>query len=294
MDELTLFLTILVIVLCTGVSGLFILVLKMWRTSMKSVNSIPDELSRQIGETVNSAFGESVSTLTELANDKLNTAREATKEDLDSKKELIDIRVAAMTKALEDVDKTLKKYDTDSSTRLAKLTADIENVTAQTKGLAETTTDLNKVLNSSQARGQWGEKMADDVLQLAGFIEGINYKKQETSSTQSGEGKIRPDFTFNMPDGLKLNMDVKFPLDNYSRYIAADTVVERETHRKSFLSDVSKHIGTISDKEYINPAGETVDYVLMFIPNEGVYEFIYKNGESVIDDALRKKIIIAI
>ena len=107
-----------------------------------------------------------------------------------------------------------------------------------------------------------------------------------------GDGKIRPDFTFNMPDGLKLNMDVKFPLDNYSKYISSESDNDRVSHQQAFFKDVNSHISTISKREYIDPAGGTVDYVLMFIPNEGVYEFIYKNGEEVIDGALQKKIII--
>ena len=48
----------------------------------------------------------------------------------------------------------------------------------------------------------------------------------------------------------------------------------------------------VSTREYIDPAGGTVDYVLMFIPNEGVYEYIYKNGGEIIDSALEKKIIV--
>ena len=134
--------------------------------------------------------------------------------------------------------------------------------------------------------------MAEDVLQLAGFIEGINYEKQETSNTQFGDSRIRPDFTFKMPDGLRLNMDVKFPLDNYSKYVSAESNDEQDNYQAAFMRDVNNHIGTISNKEYIDPAGGTMDYVLMFIPNEGVYEFIYKNGEGVSDGALQKKIIV--
>jgi len=52
--------------------------------------------------------------------------------------------------------------------------------------------------------------MAEDVLQLAGFVENVNYVKQKTLAAGS-----RPDFTFLLPRKLTLNMDVKFPLDNY-------------------------------------------------------------------------------
>ena len=47
------------------------------------------------------------------------------------------------------------------------------------------------------ARGQWGERMAEDVLRLAGFVENVNYVKQ----TQVEGGTGRPDFTFPLPEG---------------------------------------------------------------------------------------------
>ena len=292
MDGLTLILTLLVIALCVGMAGMFLMLIKIKGATTTGGDLLQQEISREIGEKVNAAFGESIKTLTDVANDKLGSVRKETNEDLENKKKLIDIRMADVAKTLDEVQKTLKKYDTDSNTRLTKLSADITNVSTQTKELAESTTDLNNVLNSSQARGQWGEKMAEDVLQLAGFIEGINYEKQETSSMQFGDGRIRPDFTFKMPDGLRLNMDVKFPLDNYAKYVSAESDEEQDSYQKAFMRDVNNHIGTISNKEYIDPAGGTMDYVLMFIPNEGVYEFIYKNGEEVIDGALQKKIIV--
>ena len=292
MDGLTLILTLLVIALCIGMAGMFLMLIKIKGATSTGGDLLQQEISREIGEKVNAAFGESIKMLTDVANDKLGSVRKETNEDLENKKKLIDIRMADVAKTLDEVQKTLKKYDTDSNTRLTKLSADITNVSTQTKELAETTNDLSSVLNSSQARGQWGEKMAEDVLQLAGFIEGINYDKQETSDTLDGDGRIRPDFTFRMPDGLKLNMDVKFPLDNYAKYISADSDDEKDTLQRAFMRDVGNHIGTISNKEYIDPSGGTVDYVLMFIPNEGVYEFIYRTNSAVIDTALEKKIIV--
>jgi len=273
-------------------TGMFLTLNKIKGATGIGGESLHQEISQEIGNTVRASFGESIKTLTDVANDKLGSVRKEANRDLENKKELIDIRMADVAKTLDEVQKTLKKYDTDSNTRLTKLSADITNVSTQTKELAVTTSDLNSVLNSSQARGQWGEKMAEDVLTLAGFIEGINYEKQETSDTQGGEGRIRPDFTFTMPDGLMLNMDVKFPLDNYAKYISADSDDEKDSFQKAFIRDVGNHIGAISGKEYIDPSGGTVDYVLMFIPNEGVYEFIYREDADLIDTALKQKIIV--
>ena len=100
--------------------------------------------------------------------------------------------------------------------------------------LADSTRALREALANPQARGQWGERMAEDVLRLAGFQENVNYVKQ----TQIEGGTGRPDYTFPMPKGHALYMDVKFPMASYLKYLEVNTNAEREVHLKRFLQDV--------------------------------------------------------
>ncbi|MCX6356309.1 MAG: DNA recombination protein RmuC, partial [Candidatus Aureabacteria bacterium] len=138
----------------------------------------------------------------------------------------------------------------------------------------------------SRQRGQCGERMAKDILGLAGFIEG----KQYVTQTQA-EGELqRPDFTFSLPQGRVLNMDVKFPFDNYLQCVNARTDAERERHKAQFMKDVQNRIKEV--KAYINPAAGTLDYALMFIPNEQVYAFVQEEKPDIIDSALREKVIL--
>ena len=77
-----------------------------------------------------------------------------------------------------------------------------------TQHLATTTQSLREALANPKARGQWGERMAEDILRHAGFIEHVNYEKQVAVEG----GRTIPDFTFFLPKGQVLYMDVKFPL----------------------------------------------------------------------------------
>jgi DNA recombination protein RmuC len=130
--------------------------------------------------------------------------------------------------------------------------------------------------------------MAEDVLQLAGFVEGVNYVRQKTLE---GSGS-RPDYTFQLPRGRKVNMDVKFPLNSYLRYLETENDMEREVQKGQFLKDVRSRIKEATTRDYINPEDETLDYVLVFIPNEQVYAFINQNDPAIIDEALRSKVIL--
>src|SRR5262249_9793772 len=154
----------------------------------------------------------------------------------------------------------------------------------QTAALAQVTSGLREALASSKVRGQWGERMAEDVLKVAGFVEHVNYEKQKPIP---GAG-TRPDFTFVLPNGRRLNMDVKFPLDNYVKYLEAskNSTVEAAACLKDFLRDIRAKIREVISRDYIDPGQGTVDYVLLFIPNEQIYGFIHEQDRSILDEAI--------
>jgi DNA recombination protein RmuC len=152
--------------------------------------------------------------------------------------------------------------------------------------LADTTQSLRQALANPRARGQWGERMADDVLRAAGLVEGISYRKQ--SATAAG---TIPDFTFLLPGGRVLHMDVKFPVDNYLRYLEALSDRERDQHALAFVRDVRARVRELSGRVYIDP-DRTLDEVLLFIPNEAVYAFVHQHDRDLVEVALRQKVVL--
>ena len=211
-----------------------------------------------------------------LAGDKFNELSEKNEKTFTQKKELID-------QNLGDMKKTLKSLHDQSLT----LNQRLESNSQEAQKLQESTTKLREILSSSQKRGQWGERMVEDILEFIGFLENKNYVKQ--TQVESGE---KPDYTFFLPKEKKLNMDVKFPLASYERFIQAELEEERELQKKEFLKDVKKHVNAIAGRAYVNPAEGTLDYVLMFIPNESIYGFINQEDSKLIDFALDKKVLL--
>ena len=211
-----------------------------------------------------------------LAGDKFNELSEKNEKTFTQKKELID-------QNLGDMKKTLKSLHDQSVT----LNQRLESNSQEAQKLQESTTKLREILSSSQKRGQWGERMVEDILEFIGFLENKNYVKQ--TQVESGE---KPDYTFFLPKEKKLNMDVKFPLASYERFIQAELEEERELQKKEFLKDVKKHVNAIAGRAYVNPAEGTLDYVLMFIPNESIYGFINQEDSKLIDFALDKKVLL--
>jgi DNA recombination protein RmuC len=95
-----------------------------------------------------------------------------------------------------------------------------------------------------------------------------------------------------VPRDRVVNMDAKFPLDNYQRYVAAASEVERGTLRDRFLRDVRARVREIGGREYIDPEHGTLDCVLLFIPNEQLYAFIQESDPDLLDEAMARKVVL--
>lgn len=223
-----------------------------------------------------------------LANETLSKQVSAGSHELSGKKALIDETLGAMKKELQQVQSLVNNFEKDRENKFGELTKQLQITSEQTMKLHKTTNQLQSALVGTSSRGQWGERMAEDVLQLAGFMEGVNYLKQKTLA----EAATRPDYTFMLPKGLKLNMDVKFPLNNYLKFLESTSETDRQSHRSLFLRDVRQRVKEVTSRDYINPGDNTVDYVLVFIPNEQVYAFIHEHDQKLLDDALKQKVIL--
>jgi len=226
-------------------------------------------------------------TFTAISNDVLQKSTshilELAESKLTGKKEIIDTSLQAVKndlKRVEDLMKNIGEKNVAIDTRL-------ENAANVISKLNTTTDTLRNALSSNSGRGQWGERMAEDVLRLSGMMEGINYIKQKKVDTGS-----KPDFTFLLPQNLKLNMDVKFPFNNYQSFTEATNDRDRDDSKKKFLKDVRQRVKEVQTRDYINPEDKTVDYVLLFVPNEQIFGFINEIDRELIDEAMRGKTIL--
>ena len=203
---------------------------------------------------------------------------------LEGKKQLIDQAVGAVNERLEQVRGMVQQVEADRQKHYGQLAERLAS-------LATTTETLRKALAGSQRVGQWGERMTADVLRLAGLVEGVNYTKQ---SSDAAEGSGRPDFTFLLPNDLVVNMDVKFPLDKALDYLNAPDDDARKARARQFIAAVRGHVREVASAKrgYIDPAGGTVDYAIVFIPNEQVYALALGLEPGLMDEAIGQRIVL--
>jgi len=292
----TVFLALLGAVATVGVAVAVALV--VGRASARSASQeadarLAEALARQASElvarlgferehTVSAAAGMAA----KMAGEKLGDTLATGGKHLDLRAEAFDQKVAGIDVQLQRLGDLIASVQKDGAAQHGQLITNLRAATASNQVLAETTQHLREALASPKARGQWGERMADDVLRTAGMVEGITYRKQ----TGIAGGSI-PDVTFMLPGGRDLHMDVKFPVDNYLRHLEADNDHDRDVAAKAFLRDVRNRVKELSGRDYIN-ADDTLDEVLLFIPNESVWAFIHEQDPQLIDLAMGQRVVL--
>jgi len=201
---------------------------------------------------------------------------------LDARKQLIDQAVAAVNERLKAVGEYVQRVEAERKQDFGKLSGALGT-------LGRTTDELHRMLASTQRRGAWGERMAEDILRLVGMQEGVNYRKQSAADAEAG----KPDFTFLLPNDLKANMDVKFPLQDYKAYVDAETDEQRAAALKQVTAAVRKYVRDVAGRGYIDPQQPTVPYVIVFIPSEQIFSLVLQAAPDLMDEALGRRVVLA-
>ncbi|MFP4233957.1 MAG: DNA recombination protein RmuC [Nitriliruptoraceae bacterium] len=228
-----------------------------------------------------------VETLVALASEQLDARTRTGVAHLDTRKELIDAELKRMHATLGEVTALVQRLDAARAGQLGEVSEQLAGVARAHTELGRTTATLTQALTNAQARGQWGERMAEDVLRTAGFVQGVNYRTQVT--TRSGS---RPDVTFLLPGDRVVHMDVKFPLTGYLELLEADTEGAREQATSAFLKAARARVKELASRGYIDEQDGTLDLVLLFIPNEQVYAFLHEHDPALLDDALAQRVVL--
>jgi DNA recombination protein RmuC len=122
---------------------------------------------------------------------------------------------------IEDFRKKVEEAQSDSKTGVTKLETLVGDLSGLNQRLSQEAHNLTTALvGSSSDQGQWGEDIAKDLLDLAGFVEGVQYRLQQTVEANAGDDggrqrNVRPDIIMILPGSRNLIIDSKVSLTAY-------------------------------------------------------------------------------
>lgn len=171
----------------------------------------------------------------------------------------------SLSKSSSNMVRTLQENSKQLNDRLDKAAAVIKDVgkeVGQMSEIGRSMQDLQDFLKSPKLRGNIGEQVLKDLISQ--MIPKNSFHLQYQFKT--GE---RVDAAIKTDAGI-LTIDSKFPMENFQKMVKAENEKDKEEARKEFVRDIKKHIDAIS-KKYILPEEGTMDFALMYIPSENVF-----------------------
>lgn len=201
--------------------------------------------------------------------------------------------------------KTAMDQSRDTHTRTtASLRQAIEDIMKRTASIGDEADKLARALrHENKTQGNWGEIVLGELLESQGLKKGIHYDVQSTLRDKNGkpilnertDKRMIPDVVLHYPDGKDAIIDSKASLSAFIDYNAAEDDNERAAALKRHTISIRNHVKELVAKDYkryiVHPR-QSLDYVIMFVPNESALQLALYNDPSLWRDALREGVFI--
>ena len=194
----------------------------------------------------------------------------------------------------------VESYYGEESKQRFSLQENIKSLVEANRNITREAVNLTNAItgtNNNKFQGDWGETILEQILENSGLIEGEQWEHQVTLRDEKGGAAIndetnrtmKPDVIVHFPGKRDIIIDSKVSLKAYMSYLAAEDDATRTIALKEHVASVRRHIDQLAGKRYDKYNINSLDYVMLFIPNEpsyfmameadnGLWNYAYKKG----------------
>jgi len=171
-----------------------------------------------------------------------------------------------------------------------ELKTEVTKLVEQNEKLKNEANQLTRALRGDvKMQGNWGEMVLERLLERTGLTKGQEYSVQESITTEDGK-RYQPDVVLHLPENKHIIVDSKVSLVAYERFVNADSPEEQAVALKEHITSIKNHIRGLSEKNYQNLYGVSLDFVILFVPIEGAYSVALQAEPSLYQEAFDKNI----
>lgn len=205
---------------------------------------------------------------------------------------------------LKQLQEAIHTTNSETAKSTASLSEQLKAMTEQTTKIDRAATKLTNVIKGGTGeQGKWGERMLTEILDAQGYQLGIDYDVQQTIADAHGNvmlndesgQRMRPDVVLHYPNNEDVVVDSKMTIEAYYQYMNTDD----EALRRKFADDLAKNIRKqavgLAGKDYsryIQPPRRAIDFVIMFVPNDGALQLALSHDPALWRDAFDRHVFI--
>ncbi|MFM7404888.1 MAG: DNA recombination protein RmuC [Erythrobacter sp.] len=149
----------------------------------------------------------------------------------------------------------------------------------------------NSLTNAPKARGRWGEKALQNLLEQCGLAQHTDFIMEHSVATE--DGRLRPDAIVRIPGGKVLVIDSKVSLNAYQEAFEATDDEARARALADHVRSMRHHVQTLGAKSYQSQFEEAPDYVVMFVPGEHFVAAALEADPDLWNFAFDKRVLLA-
>lgn len=236
---------------------------------------------------------------TEILKEKSRDLSQLNEGNLKNVVEPLSQKMEQFRKAVEESKEKSLENTTKVEEQIKAMISHTDRIKAEAHNLATALSSNNKV------QGNWGELILCNILENMGLRSGQDFVLQQTLTDEQGaplvseetNRKMIPDAVVFLPEKRAVAIDSKVSLEAYTNYVNAEESEQKALYLQAHCKSVEAHIKELSAKEYgkyLNKGTRnSMEYVIMFIPNEGAFQLFYRMFPQKWHEAFDKKIIIA-
>jgi DNA recombination protein RmuC len=193
---------------------------------------------------------------------------------------------------LKRVSDEVSRLERDRQATHGQVRQMFESMTAEVGRLREQTGTLVSALKRPQVRGAWGEMQLRNCVAAANMTEHVDFVSQ-FSVTGSDGGRLRPDLVVHLPAERDVVVDAKVPMDAYLRALDTTDEAEQQELLRQHGRQTRQHIDALASKAYHAQFEASPEFVVMFIPNEGVYCAALEAEPTLLEHGATRGVLIA-
>ncbi len=227
----------------------------------------------------------------ELAKSALETQQTVAKSELEKRQQAIGELVAPVKTTLEKFELQMQGMEKQRIDAYATLTEQVRSLADAQGALRTETGNLVKALRAPQTRGRWGELQLKRVVEMAGMLDHCDFEEQASTNTE--EGRLRPDMIIRLPGGKRIVVDAKAPLAAYLEALEAPDEEEKKRKLLDHARQVREHLKKLGQKAYWEQFQPSPDFVVLFLPGEMFYSAALEADPSLIEAGVDARVILA-
>ena len=211
---------------------------------------------------------------------------------LDTKKVEIEGLLKPLREMVDNYRGELQKSERSRVEAYGGLQQQIQSLLVAQEASHREASRLANALQSPTVRGSWGENSLKRCVELAGMTEYCDFDLQQTFENDEGR-RLRPDLIVRLPNKRVIAIDAKVPLSEYTLAANETDEARRREYLQQHVRTVRRHIDSLAKREYQASIGDTLDFVVLFVPGEHFLSAALITDPTLFDFAAERKIYLA-